>query len=332
MTSSAHTTAPTDAHQALFYRDSDEYLDGISEFIEPALERDEPVAIAVPAPKIELLRKRLGRRAARIEMLDMFELGRNPGRIIPAVQLMIERHGTRALHYVGEPIWPGRSPDEVREATRHEALINLAWPDAGIRVLCPYDATSLDDHVLEDAHRTHPGVVHGGRLNPSSTYHGPSVPPECDRPLSDPPPDEHARTFEIGDLRRLRTWVAERAAEAGMDDERRGELVIAVNELATNTVKHAHSHGVLRCWRTPAEVIFQIEDAGYIADPLAGRRRRPPGMGGLGLWMVNELCDLVEIRTGAAGTAIRVHSRIARSPRETLGRGHGFAAQAIPYR
>jgi hypothetical protein len=202
--------APTDAHQALFYRDSDEYLDGISEFIDPALERDEPVAMAVPAPKSELLRRRLGRRAAGIEMLDMFELGRNPGRIIPAVQVIIERHGNRPLHYVGEPIWPGRSPDEVREATRHEALINLAWPDAGIRVLCPYDATNLDRHVLVGAHRTHPGVVHGGQLNPSSTYHGPSVPPEYDRPLSDPPPDEHACTFEIGDLRRLRTWVAER--------------------------------------------------------------------------------------------------------------------------
>ena len=87
-------------------------------------------------------------RAAQIELLDMCELGRNPGRIIPAVLGMIERHGDRPLRYVGEPIWSGRSPEEVREATRHEALINFAWPDADIRVLCPYDVASLDDQVL----------------------------------------------------------------------------------------------------------------------------------------------------------------------------------------
>lgn len=320
----ALTWAPEEGHQALFYGDCDEYLDGISAFIEPALERDEPVAIAVPAPKIEFLRGHLGRRASKIEMLDMVELGRNPGRIIPAVQSMIERHGNRPLHYVGEPIWPGRSPEEIREATRHEALINLAWPDAGIRVLCPYDTASLDDHVLADARRTHPGVVHGGELRASAAYGGPTVPSECERPLSDPPAGAPAVGFEIGDLGRMRAWVAERAAEAAVSVERASEMVLVVNELTTNTVKHADTHGVLRFWRTPAELIFQVEDSGHIADPLAGRRRQPPGTGGLGLWMVNHLCDLVEIRTGDAGTTIRVHSAFARSPREQLVAGGGL--------
>ncbi len=131
MTACEDRLASIEAHQALFYRDSDEYLDGILEFINPALERDEPVAITVPEPKLKLLRAELGDRVSRIELLDMVELGRNPGRIIPAVLAMIERHGRRPLRYVGEAIWPGRTFEEVCEATRHEALINLAWPDAG---------------------------------------------------------------------------------------------------------------------------------------------------------------------------------------------------------
>ena len=309
---------PIEAHQALFYGDSAEYLAGIFDFINPALDRDQPVAIAVPEPKLRLLEAELGDRAAPIQLLDMFELGRNPGRIIPAVLGMIERHAGRPLRYVGEPIWAGRSPEEIREAARHEALINLAWPEADISVLCPYDVAGLDDEVLRDAEHTHPGVVHDRRLGPSSAYGNGAVPPGCEQSLSEPPPGALARDFEIDDLGRLRAWIAERAEGSGLDTDRTTELVTAINELTTNTVRHAGTHGLLRFWTAPGEVIFEVEDTGHIADPLAGRRLQTTGAGGLGLWMVHHLCDLVEVRSSAAGTRIRTHSRCGSAAR----RGH----------
>ena len=56
------------------------------------------------------------------------------------------------------------------------------------------------------------------------------------------------------------------------------------------------------------EIICQVRDQGWIADPLAGRQRRSPEDSGHGLWVVNQVCDLVEIRTSpAAGTIIRLH-------------------------
>ena len=256
----------------------------------------------------------------------MCELGKNPARIIPAVQARIDRYGSRPLHYVGEPIWSGRSPEEVREATRHEALINFAWPSGQVRILCPYDIASLDDPVLADARHTHPGVVHDGRLTASEAYSGPTVPAGCEQALPDPPPESQARRFELGDLGRLRAWMSDQVRSAGVDEERARELVTAANELTTNTVKHADTHGLLRFWRTSDELIFQIEDSGHISDPLAGRRPRALGTGGLGLWMVNQLCDLVEVRTSAAGTTIRMHSRFAQSPRGRFGDGVGLAA------
>lgn len=301
--------AAAEAHRALFYRDRREYLDGISGFIAPALGAGEPVAIAVPGPRLGLLRDQLGDAGtAGVELLDMAELGRNPGRIIDSVQAIIERRPGR-LHYVAEPIWPGRTPEEIREATRHEALINLAWPAGEVSVLCPYDAVGLDDEVLADAERTHPALVREGRGEPSPSYTGPVPPAACDAPLPDPPSESLAVPFEAEDLGRVRSVVAKQAAAAGLRRERVAELMLAVNELTTNSVKHAGTGGMLRVWTEPGKLICQVEDDGRIGDPLAGRRRGLAGVGGLGLWMVNQLCDLVEVRTGAGGSTVRVHAR-----------------------
>jgi anti-sigma regulatory factor (Ser/Thr protein kinase) len=314
MTDTAFLEHRTDslAHQALFYRDDAEYVDGMLGFIGPGLDAGEPVAVAVPKSRAALLRDQLGQVSPDIEMLDMLELGRNPARIIPAVYAMLGRHGGRTLHYVGEPIWPGRSPAEIREATRHEALINLAWPGAAIRVLCPYDARALDDLVLADAERTHPWLVRDGEMLPSLAYTGPRVPYGCDEPLSEPPPEAVALTFELEDLGAMRALVATHARAAGLLEDRVSDLVLAVNELATNTIKHTGGAGLLSLWSLPEELVCQLEDAGYIADPLAGRHLPAAGLGGgLGLWMVNQLCDLVEVRTTTVGTTIRLSTRLS---------------------
>jgi uroporphyrinogen-III synthase len=98
-------------HEALFYRDRDEYVEGVLDFLRPGLDAGEAVAIAVPPANGDLLRHSLRDRASKVQFLDMYELGRNPARIIPAVQAMLDRSDGR-LHYVGEPRWPGRSPEE----------------------------------------------------------------------------------------------------------------------------------------------------------------------------------------------------------------------------
>jgi anti-sigma regulatory factor (Ser/Thr protein kinase) len=296
-------------HVALFYSGESEYVDGVARFIAPALEAGEPVAVAVPGAKAELLRNSFAGHP--IELLDMVEAGSNPARIIPAVEAMLVRHHGRLLHYVGEPIWAGRSPEEIREATRHEALINLAWPGVHIRVLCPYDVDALDPYVLVDAERTHPHVIRGGATVASNSYAGAELPLGCDDRLSPPPDGALALPFGLPNLYAVRSLVTWIAREAGLSPGRVGDLVLGVNELAANAIRHARGGGLLRVWRLPGEVICQVEDSGHIHDPLAGRR--PPALdaaGGVGLWIVNQLCDLVEVRTGHDGTTIRVHAAV----------------------
>jgi anti-sigma regulatory factor (Ser/Thr protein kinase) len=91
--------------------------------------------------------------------------------------------------------------------------------------------------------------------------------------------------------------------------------VIAVAELAANTVVHTSGPGALTIWVTDDEVICQVQDQGQITDLQAGmvRPASDESGGGRGLWVVYQVCDQVEITTGQAGTTVRVH--MLRSPR-----------------
>jgi len=301
-----------DMHLALFHRDQREYLDGLMGFIEPALAAGQPVAAALPPLRAELLRRRLKGAADRVRILDMFELGRNPARIIPAVETLLTTNGGDRLHYIGEPIWPGRSFEEIREATRHEALINLAWPGAKIRVLCPYDTALLPSAVLADAERTHPRVIRDGVESASPAYEGPCVPTGCDQQLAPAPPEATRFRFGLESLAGVRLLVGERARASGLSGQRAEDLVVAINELATNAVRHADGGGTLHVWNRPDRLVCQVQDTGQISDPLVGRRNPVPDVaGGMGLWTVNQLCDLVEVRTGEGGTTVRVHTILA---------------------
>ena len=110
------------------------------------------------------------------------------------------------------------------------------------------------------------------------------------------------------DLAAVRAVVYRYARQAGLTESRAIDLVLAVSEVAANTVRHAKSPGSLKIWYDTEEIVCQIQDEGTITDPLAGRRQPSlEAMGGHGLWIVNQVCDEVEIRSDETGTTIRLH-------------------------
>lgn len=291
-------------HQALFYRDDREYLEGLTCFLTPALAAEEPIALALPQPKLSLVREELC--DFKKDLLDMSELGRNPGRILAFIERLRQEHRGRRLHYVGEPIWPGRTPEEIREAVRHEALINVALDGTSTRVLCPYDAVGLDDGVLASAKRTHPEIVERGTTRSSYSY-SEEIPAECELPLSPPPGDALAYVVREGALGALRAAVRDYGRGTGVRGELVDDLQIVANELATNALAHGDPPRSLVMWGTPEKVVCQVDNEGAISDPLAGRRPpRPTAERGMGLWIVHQLSDLVEMRDGER-TTIRAH-------------------------
>jgi anti-sigma regulatory factor (Ser/Thr protein kinase) len=245
---------------------------------------------------------------AAVAFADMRQLGRNPARIIPALRAFADRHPGKRVRYLAEPVWPDRPYAEQLAAARHESLVNLAFAGAQISLVCLYNAAALPRAVIERACSTHPSLLSDGKERDSQRYLGPAQYPDgLDVPLPSPP-DGAQTLFYEQDLRPLRALVVAAARAAGLDAARCTDLVIAASEVAANTLRHTRAGGVVRLWHTDGELLCQIEDDGYIRDPLAGYRRPADGMpGGQGLWLVNQVCDLVEIRTGKLGTTIRLH-------------------------
>ncbi|GHH79630.1 anti-sigma regulatory factor [Kitasatospora indigofera] len=300
------------AHPALFYRGTTEYAAGVGGFVRAALAASEPVLVAVPGERLDLLRDSLGPAAAEVESADMTALGRNPGRILARLREFAAGHRGRPVRIVGEPIWPGRSAAEITEATRHEALVNLAFRGTAATVLCPYDTAGLPPAVLADARRTHPTLVRGGTSRPSRAYTDPALTAAaCDTPLPEPP-GVRELVYGPGRLAQVRDQVHGWAAAAGLGLARTADLVLAVGEATANSLAHGGGLGRLRLWTADGHAVAEITDGGRLADPLAGRVR--PALaaadGGRGLWMIHQLCDLVETRVGGAGLTLRLHVRM----------------------
>lgn len=294
-------------HAAMPYRRPDELAESVAIFLREAAQAGEAALVAAAAANLDFLRARVDTRGSQVRWADISGPGRNPARLTGLIRKFADAHRGKPVRCVHEAAWPARTPEELRELYRHEALLNRALADAPARLLCPYDAR-LGPEVLAGAEQTHPAVVRHGRWRPSSSFTG-TVPAECGLPLPDPPPSAEAMSYR-DDLAAVRRFAAVRARRAGLPPDKADDLVIAVGELAANTLGHTTGPGTLTMWATGSEIICQVQDTGHITDPLAGTRPPAPAASSHGLWVVHQVADLAEIRTSPAGTTIRLHMRL----------------------
>ncbi|MEU5577501.1 sensor histidine kinase [Streptomyces huasconensis] len=308
---SAMTETEPFVHPALFYRGEEEYVAGTVPFLQEGLDAGEAVAVAVPRANLDLIRGELGARAAQVKLLDMTQVGRNPGRIIPRVlRAFADAHPGGRVRIIGEPIWAGRSATEYPACVQHEALINLAFQGRAVTILCPYDAVRLEQTVLDDAYATHPTIIEAGAHDTSAAYAPEAVISRYNQPLT-APADVPQTSYTADSLPDVRHFATGRAAELGLPESRLQDFALAVAELTTNSVVHGRGSGALRVWRQDDAVVCEVRDAGLLADPLAGRCPPPPGQsGGRGLLLVHVVADLVRIHTAPGeGTTIHGHFR-----------------------
>jgi anti-sigma regulatory factor (Ser/Thr protein kinase) len=196
---------------------------------------------------------------------------------------------------------------------QHEALVNLAFAGQPVSVLCPYDAR-LPARVLADVAATHPCLVQDGVVRPSADFAPDRAVDRTASPLPEPPVAA-VFAFDGPRLAAARRFVRKEASAAGLEGERVLDLVLAVGELAANSIRHGGGRGTVRVWTEPAEdggdlLVAEVADGGRLTDPLAGRRPATTGqLSGRGLLMVHHLADLVRTSTGPGGTTTRTYWR-----------------------
>jgi anti-anti-sigma factor len=144
------------------------------------------------------------------------------------------------------------------------------------------------------------------------------------------------QAFDADSLYALRAAVAAHAAEAGLSPGRSDDLVIAVHELAANSVRHGAGHGRLRVWRADHSLLCEISDEGVPpaddAQPPEGAQppdgagpQAQPGSGdgagpgpdrdvaahwraepGHGLSLVRQVADQASLTSGPDGTVATI--------------------------
>jgi anti-sigma regulatory factor (Ser/Thr protein kinase) len=120
------------------------------------------------------------------------------------------------------------------------------------------------------------------------------------------------KDFTARHLRRLRQLVLRMAHRAGLDSHRTGQLVLAVNEAASNAIEHAGGAGRLEIVQDDDRaLIAEITDHGPgLPTEVSLSLPAPESTGGRGLWLIREVCDHVQLRTGRTGTTVRIEMAI----------------------
>jgi anti-sigma regulatory factor (Ser/Thr protein kinase) len=291
-------------HEAVPYRGQDEFLTRCAALADQATDDDCALLFLLSGPKAELLRQHLNGRHRDLSYVDMDEHGRNPARLLTLLDGFRSTGDGRHCTGVNEPLAPGRAPEAVREAQFGESLFNSnrlqPW---SLNVVCLYNAEALDEDALAAMRCSHPSV-HGEPENAS--YDADLADALFAQPLPAAPRDAVQDTVREPDVAAARRFV--RSFAAGVAADRREDLVLAANEVVTNSLQYGGGECGIAMWDTGGSVVFECRDAGHINDPLVGRL--PPARdatAGRGLWLANHLCDLVQIRSSQHGTTVRLH-------------------------
>ncbi|GAA3249980.1 hypothetical protein GCM10017691_61450 [Pseudonocardia petroleophila] len=133
--------------------------------------------------------------------------------------------------------------------------------------------------------------------------------------LSDDPatavPGGPVLSFGPDGLAAVRHVTREGAAAAGLAADRVEDLVLAVNEAATNAIEHGGGSGTVRCWTDGASFVVEVRSpAGPPLHEDAGRTPPDPRQPrGRGLWLMRHLTDRLEIEPGPVGSTVRMRVR-----------------------
>ena len=214
---------------------------------------------------------------------------------------------------IGEPVWPGAAKPSSRSAQRHESLLNVAFAyGPAWSLLCPYDLDELAPAADRGGPRDAPGA--DARRRQPSKRRLPAAAPRAERPSPARCPTRRATATSCrspsaawapcaASCRRAPSapgWPRKRAKTSCWRSTSWSPTACSTEAAADA----AHLDRVRRARLRRARPRLHRRPARRAHRAAAGPARRR------GLWLVNHLCDLVQIRSTPNGTIVRVRARL----------------------
>lgn len=297
-------------HDALIYGTDEALVDTLVPWLQEGQAQGDGAVVVSTAPHIDQFRDSLGADGDSVSFIAADDFYVQPVQTIAAWQRMLVDAAAADIAYtriVGEVAF-GSTPDVQTSWTRYESALNAVFEHSPAWIVCPYDSRVLPRDVIDEASRTHPTVWNSTR-HKSDRY---EVPARLLREIVEPsravtgaPDVELGIDDRMGEVRGL---VRTAGLQAGLARARVEELVLAVSELAGNTVRHAGGGGRLALWITSEGIVCEVTDrGGGLHDPFAGLvPPKPSASAGMGLWIARQLSDSFAIGAGDDGTTVRI--------------------------
>ncbi|WP_141566320.1 ATP-binding protein [Pseudonocardia sp. N23] len=272
-----------------------------------AIDAAGPVVVVLDRPERDAVHAELGAAADDVEFLDPADVYRVPAFTVAVRWARLARrtapggYATVVAQHVDAPVGDGPG-----YWARLDAALDIALPGLPVEVLCPFPDT-VEERLLRSA--THRTLLSSGHSVRSDGYR---MPLDVVAEFPPPPPPElgpptHIQEFALDGLAVLRRAVATLSTGAGLSTERVADFVLAVNEIASNSVEHGPGSGTLRLWSLDGQVVAEVRDAGRMQVPFPGLvAPSPTGARGRGLWLASELSDVLQVWSDGSGTVIRV--------------------------
>lgn len=302
----AATRTADGVHEAVLHASPDELATLLAPRLGAALEAGERVVAVLDAARRGALAAELGARADDVEFREPAEVHGLPAFTVAARWARLARSG-RPVTVVAQHVedLPGAGPEHW---ARLDLALEVAMPGLPLTVLCPCPP---DGDGLGRIATTHRRLVSRAGSRASADYRSPheavvEYPPP---PPPDLGPPDAELAFDVPGLGRVRAAASTACARAGIEGERLGDVVLAVSEIASNSVEHGPGAGVLRTWTTPAGVVLEVTDTGRTDIAFPGLTAPPPeGARGRGLWLASEFADVLQVWSDDGGTIVRLHA------------------------
>ncbi|WP_030267685.1 MEDS domain-containing protein [Streptomyces violens] len=291
-------------HHAGIHSSDEEFLATVVPFLKEGIAaEDEPDPVAITTSrKLDLLRDALGPDACHVDFHDSAQWyrGTPANSMATALDYYVAHASPQGrIHMTGEPVWDGRSPRQITEWKRYEALATELFTGAPPDLMCLYDTRTAPPDVIDAARHTHPTELDRHGIRPSPLFTEPAVYVTRDLgPLPPPPQDAIGMSLDE-DLTAGHRFAADQAQARGMAPDAAARFGQAVSGATGYAVAQGCDRADLQLWSTRQRIICELRTSvGRITDPFLGFR--PPGPQAQpedGLWKTRQVCEFVDMRS-----------------------------------